>query len=421
VTAPRDPEFAIKRECELSVTRRIIFVNRFFFPDGSATSQLLGDLAFALRDDGHEVHVIPSRVSYTGGRSFLPKFERIRGVSVHRIWTFNLGRNHIPGRVLDYLSFYAVGAFELWRQISPGDTVVVMTDPPLFAVPAFLICKLRGARLVNWLQDVFPEVAVRLGLLSQSGLLTRALSRIQSTALRGARLNVAISAGMKHYLSGEGLADGSVEVIPNWSDRETVYPVPTDQNQLRQSWDLAGKFVVGHSGNLGRVHEIETIKQAIQSLAGDARFLFLFVGGGKGYEDLREWATERGLANVRFHPYQPRDQLHLSLSAPDVHLISLAPEMEGLVFPSKLYGILAAGRPAIFVGARKSEVAEVLKSAGCGTAVEAGHGDELAEAVLYLENNPDVRWDMGRRGRELFERDYDRSIAIERWRRILES
>jgi glycosyltransferase involved in cell wall biosynthesis len=130
---------------------------------------------------------------------------------------------------------------------------------------------------------------------------------------------------MKHYLSGEGLADGSVEVIPNWSDRETVYPVPSDQNQLRQSWGLAKRFVVGHSGNLGRVHDTETIKQAIRQLEGDVSLVFLFVGGGKGYEDLREWATERNFANVQFHPYQPKDRLHLSLSLPDVHLISLAP------------------------------------------------------------------------------------------------
>jgi len=224
---------------------------------------------------------------------------------------------------------------------------------------------------------------------------------------------------MKRYLCGQGVDSDSIEVIPNWSDGRSVYPVSAEKNQLRETWGLQGKFVIGHSGNLGRVHESETIRQAIGRLDNDPGLAFLFIGGGRGYEELREWATNSGLGGVQFHPYQPWDQLHLSLSVPDVHLISLAPEMEGLVFPSKLYGILAAGRPSIFVGARESEVAEILKAASCGMAVEAGQDDQLVEVILSLKDNPGMCQDMGRRARELFEREYDKHIAIERWRRIL--
>ncbi len=366
---------------------KLIFVNRFFYPDLSATSQLLSDLAFDLAALGVEVHIITSRGLYVDPSTRLPKSQKVQDVQIHRVWTTGFGRSRLRGRLVDYLSFTWTAALKLWRLAAAGDTVVVMSDPPLFSVSALLILRLRGARLINWLQDFFPEIAFRAGLISPSGFLSKTLLRLRNWTLRGARLNIAISDGIQRCIYAQGVDAHLVEVIPNWTDGRFVYPVPSHQNQLRQSWGLAEKFVVGHSGNLGRVHETKTIKLAIQGLAADDHFVFVFVGGGKGYEDLREWATERNFANVQFHPYQPKDRLHLSLSLPDVHLISLAPEMEGLVFPSKLYGILAAGRPAIFVGAHESEVAELLKGAGCGTGVEAGHGDELAEAILHLKNN----------------------------------
>ena len=398
---------------------KLIFVNRFFYPDLSATSQLLSDLVFGLADEETEVHVITSRSLYEDAGAKLPKSEKVNGVRVRRVWTSRFGRRRLFGRLFDYLSFYVTASLALSRLAAPDDTVIVKTDPPLFAIIARPILKLRRARLVNWLQDLFPEIAARHGLFSKSGMLARSICGLRDTTLCGSDLNVVICQGMRDHLLDHGVPANRVEVIPNWSDGEAVYSVPADENELRKTWGLEGTFVVGHSGNLGRVHDIETVKHAIEHIGRDANVAFLFIGGGVGYEAVRRWAERQELENVYFRPYQARDQLHQSLSVPDVHLISLAPEMEGLAFASKLYGILAAGRPAIFVGARDSEVAQILEDAGCGIGVEAGRGDRLAEAILSLKDNADVRHDMGTRARELFEREYDKPLAIERWRRTL--
>ena len=143
---------------------RIIFLNRYFFPDHSATSQMLSELAFYLAESGHSVAVITSRQRYDDAAALLPASERIRGVEVHRVRTTRFGRAHLPGRAADYASFYLTAGWRLWRLARGRDVIVAKTDPPLIAVVAWLIARLRGATLVNWLQDVFPEVAERLRL-----------------------------------------------------------------------------------------------------------------------------------------------------------------------------------------------------------------------------------------------------------------
>jgi len=398
---------------------KLIFVNRYFHPDHSATAQLLSDVAFHLAGEGAEVHVITSRGLYDDPRTNLPIREETAGVRIHRVAGTRFGRERLRGRLMDYLSFHITARAALGRLVRAGDVVVVKTDPPLLAVTVLPVIKRRRALLVNWLQDLFPEVAAESGVLSKTSLVYRMSRKWRDRALAGATVNVVISKGMKRYVKGLGLKEPQIRLIPNWADGALIHPVPADHNELRRSWGLADKFVVGYSGNLGRAHDVDTIAGALKLLRGHPDVTTVFIGGGSGYRDLEAQFADESYATVEFRPYQPRDFLHLSLSVPDVHLVSLAPRMEGLVFASKLYGVLAAGRPVIFIGERDGEVPSLLQSAECGLAVEAGNREGLVAAILSLKADPDLRLAMGRRGRELFERDYDKPIALELWKRLL--
>ena len=143
---------------------RIIFINRFFHPDHSATSQILCDLAFHLAETGRAVHVVTSRQLYDNPLAQLQKRESIRGVNIHRIATTRFGRALLPGRAIDYLSFYASTMWSLLLLVRRGDVLVAKTDPPMISLPVLVIAKLRGARVVSWLQDIYPEVALQLGV-----------------------------------------------------------------------------------------------------------------------------------------------------------------------------------------------------------------------------------------------------------------
>jgi colanic acid biosynthesis glycosyl transferase WcaI len=398
---------------------KIVFLNRYFYPDHSATSQMLSDVAFHVAARGCAVHVITSRQRYDDPVAALPATESVRGVAVHRIWTTRFGRSHLAGRAIDYLTFYLSAATRLAGLACAGDLVVAKTDPPLISVPAALVARLRGARLINWLQDVFPETAERLGVRFAKGPVGALVRGLRTFSLRAARVNVVIGERMRAVV--EGFAPGTTEVIHNWADGVAIRPVRSDSNRLRETWGLRGKFVVGYSGNMGLAHEFETVLNACALLRSEPDIVFLFVGAGSRRAWMEREAKVRGLANIVFRPYQPRAALAESLSAADVHLISLRPALEGLIVPSKFYGIAAAGRPVIFVGERDGEIARLIAAHHCGTCVPVGDAEALAAAIVLLRNDPARRLAMGAAARHLLETRFERRLAMARWEAVLAS
>lgn len=402
--------------------KRIIFVNRYFPPDHSATSQLLGDLAFHLVQCGREVTVITSRQRYDDPRASLPATEILSGVHVHRVAATRFGRSRSFGRGFDYLSFWASVGRAVRAVSRPGDILVAKTDPPLLCVAAMRVARQQGLHLVNWLQDLYPEVGARLGVLLLGGPLGNGLTRLRDAALHAARANVAVSDRMAQTVRGRGITVDRVHVIPNWCDDEAIQPLAARDNPLRREWGLEDRFVVGYSGNLGRAHEFETVLAAAEGLRHDHRIVFLFIGGGGRIEDLRRRITERGLERqFRFVPYQQRDALKYSLALPDLHWLSLLPKLEGLIFPSKLYGIAAAGRPFIAVTAADGEIADLTRQYECGIVVEPGDALGLAEWLTRLSKDAESLAAMGNRARRMLDQNFTRDRALQRWRSVLDS
>ena len=404
---------------------KLIFINRFFHPDHSATSQLLSDLAFALAKGGRAVAVIASRQRYDAPMDALPARETIDGVAVYRVWTTRFGRASLVGRAVDYATFYLSAAWRLWRLAGPGDVAIAKTDPPMLSVVAGPLCRRRGARLVNWLQDIFPEAAQALGIGGRAARAPlRLLRRLRGRSLRTAHMNVVLGRRMAERVCALGVPVERVRIIPNWADGAGIAPVEPAANALRREWQLSDAFVVGYSGNLGRAHEIDTLLEAMTLLekaspSQHRRVLWLFIGSGALFEVLQTEVARSRLTSARFKPYQPKARLAESLSAADVHLVSLRPALEGLIVPSKFYGIAAAGRPAIFVGDEKGEIARLIAQHACGRTVDMGDGTALAETILELAANPELCRSMGQRARQAFEAEFDKPIALARWEQLL--
>jgi len=397
---------------------RIIFINRFFYPDLSATSQMLTDLALSLATREIEVHVIASAQAYDDPTRTFPQFEVVQGVKVRRIATSRFGRARLFGRLLDYATFYIGAAWELFRVVRSGDIIVAKTDPPMISVVAAVVARWRGAVLINWIQDLFPEVAEALGVVKNQTFGT-ILRRFRNISLRVARCNVAIGAGMAERLLQEGIPKDRVRVIHNWSDGEEIRPIDRSGNTLLAQWDLKGKFVVGYSGNMGRAHEFTTLLEAAELLSANPDIVFLLIGDGAQRASIVRFAEQRGLKNIVLKPYQPRELLKLSLGVPHVHVVSLIPSLEGLIVPSKFYGIAAAGCPAIFIGDPEGEIPRIIETEQCGWSFGVGQSFQVASRIAELAADPDQVRVAGERARRAFEQRFDMPQACSQWRALL--
>lgn len=398
--------------------KKVVFVNRYFFPDHSATSQMLTDLAFELSQKNHPIHIVTSRQAYDDPLRELPRFEKINGVTVHRLYTTRFGRAKLLGRALDYLTFHISVFWYLINNLNKNDIVVAKTDPPLISVVTAGAAQFRKAHLINWLQDIFPEVASALNIKGPKFLILL-LKTFRDYSLRRAHTNVVLSGNMAKFLTDANISSKNLSIIHNWSDGNMITPITREQNPLRKEWCLENRLVVGYSGNMGRAHEFNTILDAAEKLRNHDDIVFLFIGGGAGRKLLEDEKQRRGLNNLIFKPYQSRDQLSISLSLPDIHLISLLPALEGLIVPSKFYGIAAAAKPTLYIGARDGSIPSILHENNCGITVDIGDSDGLVKQILNLLNDPVKREQMGTNARLAFDREFDKEMAIEKWENVI--
>jgi glycosyltransferase involved in cell wall biosynthesis len=274
----------------------------------------------------------------------------------------------------------------------------------------------KGARLVNWLQDIYPETAVELGVPFMRGPLAASLTALRNRSLRQADATVVVGDLMARKIESLGAPSARVHVIPNWCNDEVIHPIAQSENPLRQSWGLVGQFVLAYSGNLGRAHEFQTVLEAAERLRNEPRFIFLMIGGGKRFEELAQAVKRQGLTrSFRFIPYQEQKMLSYSLAVADAHWLSLNPKLEGLIVPSKFYGIAAAGKPIIVIGDKYGEIARLIQQHHCGIVVAPGDANALVDAMRRLSKAPETISELGRRARAMLDRHFTRQQALQRW------
>ncbi len=296
---------------------------------------MLADVARALVRDGHEVNVVCSRGGYAGGT--VARASRVDGdgVHVHRVSACGRGRLRAADRLLAWGSYYALAAR---RALALGrfDACLALTTPPFIGLVGALLKRLRRTRLVLWSMDVWPDVAEGLGVVRAGGPASRAMRTAARAVYRSADRIISLGSCMTERLSRAGVGPARIATVHNWVPGESVRPVPLDRTDDR--------FLVMYSGNMGMGHEFETMLDAAEMLRDDPSVEFRFVGGGKRRAEVEAGASRRSLDNVRFMEPVPLGGLSALLGSADVHLLSMRPGLEGMLVPSKVYGILAAGR-----------------------------------------------------------------------------
>jgi colanic acid biosynthesis glycosyl transferase WcaI len=391
--------------------KKLVFIHSYFYPDNSAGSQMLSDLSFSLSSNAFNVSIIASRKLRYGNANKLLKKEEINGTHVYRVWSSNLGRKSYISRAIDYITLEISLLIKIFSTVQPGDIVILMTEPPMFNVLAYPIVRFKKGVIVNWVFDLFPEVAVSAGLFSKKSFINKFFQKLRDYAFKRVNQNIVIGNAMFDYLINLGVNENKITLIQNWSDGKAIQPISSINNPLCKEWNLTGKFVVGYSGNLGLAHDISTILTVIWKLRLNLNIVFLFIGSGAGLYKIKKYVEDQNLKNVIFKPFQDSESLSLSLSVADIHWLTLNPKMEGYIMPSKFYGILAAGRPVIFIGDIEGEIAREIDKIGCGCSLEIGESKKLEDIIIQYADNPEFASKVGNKGRQKFLELYDFPVA----------
>ena len=394
---------------------RLCFFNRSYWPDQAATGQLLTELAEDLvARHGCTVSVVAGRPLHgTNGAhrsARLVGTEERQGVRILRANGTAFSRRRFAGRASNYVSYFASAFAASWK-LGPQDIVVSLTDPPILGLAALRAARRAGARFVFLCEDVFPEVAALLADFHNETI-NRTLDRINRYLLREADAVIALGDRMKRRLVEEKGADpGRVHVIHNWADCEAIAPGPKD-NAFARAHGLCDRFVLMHSGNIGLSQNLDLLIEAAATLQSRTRLVVAIVGDGARRQPLQEMVERRGLTNVRFFPYQPKELLDESFATADAFVVSLKQGLEGYIVPSKVYGILASGRPFVAAVDPSCEAAVIAREHHCGTVAEPGHHGELVSAIAALCDDPAGARVMGQNARRAAWL-YDRRVAVQ--------
>lgn len=354
-----------------------MFVNRVFPPDRGATGRCLGDLATRMAAAGWRVTVVAD-----GAKS---RVDAPAGIVLHRTGGDVPERERPDARAyLDSLCRLTGLALRLPRH----DVVVTMTDPPMLALAGPMLAARHGAASLHWCQDLYPDLLPVLGVRIPS-LLRRIAGLGMARALRRHDGVVAIGRCMRDRIAAMGVMGERLCLLPNWPD-PVIRPLPKVGYGLRASLGMVegeSRFLVAYSGTLGLAHPMDGVLEAAARLQdSNPNIRFLLTGDGRGFAAVEEEARRRGLRNLQRMPWQPADRLAESLSTADLHLVTMHPTAEGMLVPSKLAGVQAAGRPCLFLGPRGSEAAAQV--AGCGLVVDPFDGVAIADAVRSYAADP---------------------------------
>jgi colanic acid biosynthesis glycosyl transferase WcaI len=400
----------------------LLFVNQHYYPDVASTGQHLTDLAEYLARRGVPVEVLTSRGHYVAGRVDAPAREVRNGVRIRRVRTTAFGRRSRPGRVIDYATFYVR---VLWVVLVRGDLtgVVFLTTPPLLGVIGRLGRMARGRRYGIWSMDLHPDAEIAAGMVGARSPLGRLLIGLNAAAYRGADFVIDLGAYMKARIIQTGLPAERTHTIAVWG-HEPAHEEGVSWNVLRKELGLDDRFIVMYSGNAGIVHDFDDICEAMRLLRDNPRIYFLFAGDGPRRPEIEAYAARHGLTNFSYRPYFPREELDASLKVADAHLVSLRQAFVGISVPGKLYGIMAAERPALFVGPARCETADTIRDAGCGEVIDpaefgAETGRRIAATLDRWSADPiDVRA-KGKQGLYAFQSQFGRDGNCAEFERVI--
>jgi glycosyltransferase involved in cell wall biosynthesis len=393
---------------------RLWVISDIYYPEDVSTGYFMTRIAEGLASVA-DVEVLCGRPAYAARHVRVARREHRNGTTITRLGLFALPKDRLALRALNVIGFTVAVTLHLLFRLRRGDRILNVTNPPVVPPLVAALAKWRGAHFVLLVHDVFPETAVAAGLLSRDSWLFRIAAAGANSAYKRASAVVVLGRDMARLAAAKRGCDSGIKIIENWADLEEITPRSAEQNPFLAERGWTDKYVVQLSGNLGRTHDIETLAFAARGMSPDSPWRFLFAGFG-GKQGVAEQAAGES-SNCDYLDRQPRERLSELLAASTVHVIAFVPGMLGLSVPSRMYNVMAAGRPIIAMADAETELAMTVIEEDIGWQVNPGDSDGLV-ALLDRIVTGDCQ-EKGTRARTVAERRFGYDKVITRFIAVL--
>ena len=392
----------------------ILIITINYFPEIGGIARITTELSESLKKCGHEVTVVTAFPHHPYGivskeyRGKLLQREEFNGIKLIRTYIYASPKKHFLTRILNYGSFTVTSV--LGGLLSgKHDVVFTMFPPPLLGISAYLVSKVKQVPVVLNVEDIWPDGPVALGEIKNKYLI-KFLEAVERFVYKKAERILVISKGFKRDIENKGIDADKIDVAPNWVDIDFITP-GCRKNSIREKYSLDDKFVVMFAGTIGLAQGLECVIDAAKLLSHQKDILFVFVGEGVMKKKLQQKAEEYALENVMFIPVQPREYIPKFLAAADVCLVTLQRKpVFAITIPCKTYEIMAAARPVIINV--EGDARELVEEANCGIAIEPENPKQLAEAIIKLYGDDELRLKLGQNGRNYVVKHYSIDTII---------
>lgn len=392
----------------------LLVFSQTFVPDPASVGQHMTDVAVEMARRGYRVRVYASARGYENPSVKYPAREMLHGVEVRRLGLASFGKKSILTRVIGTFSFLMQCIFlGLFTPHLGG--IFFSTSPPLIGLAACIAKFFRRVPIVYWAMDLNPDQLITMGKIKPTSLAARVLETINRQILKRSDWIFALDVYMAARLNQRGDYAGKMSITPPWPHEDQMEAPPRDTNPFRLAHGMAGKFVIMYSGNHSPANPLATLLAAAVRLKDDPELRFVFVGGGLGKKEVERTIQEHQLTNALSLPYQPLSSLGNSLSAADIHVVSLGDPMVGIIHPCKIYGAMAIGRPILYFGPHPSHVSDILHQHAIGWQVRHGDVEGALRAIDDIRRTPMSTLEtMGRRAQEVLSATLSQEILTDR-------
>lgn len=372
---------------------RILILSQVYWPDTASTAQHLSDLTLELTNAGHTVTLISSSRAYEKPSERYPSRQQHGAVNVHRLAQTGFSKSSRLGRVINFSTFNLMLLWRLiWMPSGNVDAVLGMTSPPMVSFLGAMVAKWKGWKFCYWAMDLQPELAIQAGMIRKGSLPAKILDAMGRFVFRKSDRIVALDRFMAAYIEQRGAKSGSVCVRRLWPVMEEKYQGARMENPFRISNGFGERIVVMYSGNHAVVHPLDTLLEAALRLRNDARFLFVFIGGGTRVADVTAWKARHQLENIVQLGYRPRAEIHISLSSADLHVVVMGDGQVGFTHPNKVYGAMSVGCAFVAIGPSPSHITDLMDECPGNLSADHGEVEKLTSDLQSFAAKGEAHW-----------------------------